>query len=83
MITANGRRERAAVPGDWLAVAGLPGRPARRGQVVEVLGRPGHERYRVRWDEQHESVFYPSEGWRIVPARGRCSPPAQRPMPAC
>jgi hypothetical protein len=66
---------RDAAPGDWLEVAGLPGRPPRRGQVVEVLGRPGHEHFRVRWDEAHESVFFPTEATRIVkhgrPARLR------------
>jgi Domain of unknown function (DUF1918) len=25
-----------------------------------VLGTPDHERYRVRWDDGRESVFYPS-----------------------
>ena len=54
--------------GDWLEVAGLPGKPSRRGQVVEVLGHPGHIHYRVRWDEQHESVFFPADGVRVVHA---------------
>ena len=27
---------------------------------VEVLGGPGHEHYRVRWDDDRETVFYPS-----------------------
>ena len=64
------RSVQRAVPGDWLEVAGLPGRPARRGQIVEVLGRSGHEHFRVRWDEDHESVFFPSEATRIVRTRG-------------
>lgn len=51
---------------DWIEVSGLPGRPPRLGQVVEVLGRPGHEHYRVRWDEEHESVFFPTEAFRVV-----------------
>ncbi len=34
------------------------GEPAREGLILEVLGTPGHERYRVRWDEEHESIFY-------------------------
>jgi hypothetical protein len=70
-----GNSVRDASPGDWLEVAGLPGRPPRRGQVVEVLGRRGHEHFRVRWDEAHESVFFPTEATRIVkhgrPARPR------------
>ena len=29
------------------------------GLILEVIGSPGHERYRVRWDEEHESIYYP------------------------
>lgn len=54
--------------GDWIEVAGLPGRAPRRGQVVEILGEAGHEHYRVRWDERHESVFFPTEGVHVVHA---------------
>jgi hypothetical protein len=56
-----------AEPGDWVQVRGLPGRPGRHGQIVEVLGRPGHERWRVRWDEAHESILYPADGVHVVP----------------
>jgi len=48
--------------GDWLEAQGVPGCPARRGQILDVLGAPGHERYRVRWDEQHQSICCPSAG---------------------
>lgn len=49
-----------AEPGDWVVVHGhAVGKPEREGEILEVLGEPGHERYRVRWDEEHESVFYP------------------------
>jgi hypothetical protein len=49
-----------AKPGDWVVVHGhTVGEPERTGLVLEVLGAPGHERYRVRWDEEHESIFYP------------------------
>ena len=52
--------------GDWIEVSGLPGRPPRRGQVTEILGEGVHEHYRVRWDEQHESLFFPTEGVHVV-----------------
>jgi hypothetical protein len=55
----------AARPGDWIAVHVIGGGAPRRGQVVEVMGRPGHERYRVRWDEEHESIHFPSEGTSV------------------
>lgn len=63
--------------GDWLEVHGPTGKPSRRGQVVEVLGGPGHERYRVRWDEKHESIFFPPAGVVILPRAARS--PARRP----
>lgn len=31
----------------------------RFGEILEVLGLPGHVHYRVRWDDDHESIFYP------------------------
>lgn len=52
--------------GDWIEVSGLPGRAPRSGQILEVLGTSGHEHYRVRWDEQHESIFYPTEGTTVL-----------------
>ena len=57
--------------GDWIEVDGLPGRPPRRGQVTEVLGAAGHEHYRVRWDERHESLFFPTEGVHVHHEPGR------------
>ena len=61
-------RSRAdAKVGDWLEASGIPGKPVRRGQIVEVLGRPGHERYRVRWDERHESIVVPADGVNVIP----------------
>ena len=52
--------------GDWIDVDVTTGGLARRGQVVEVLGDEGHERYRVRWDEVHESIHFPSDGTHVV-----------------
>jgi hypothetical protein len=57
--------------GDWLEAHGLHGEAPRRGQIVEVLGGPGHEHFRVRWDEQHESIVYPADGVKVVRHRGR------------
>lgn len=52
--------------GDWLETHGIHGEASRRGRIVEVLGVPGHERYKVRWDEQHESLVYPADGVTIL-----------------
>jgi hypothetical protein len=49
-----------ARPGDRVVIhRHSVGEHERTGLILEVLGTPGHERYRVRWDEEHESVFYP------------------------
>ena len=51
---------RCAKAGDWVVVHGHAlGEAAQTGLILEVIGEPGHERYRVRWDEEHESIFYP------------------------
>jgi Domain of unknown function (DUF1918) len=43
------------------------GQPRRRGEVVEVVpGDGGHEHYRVRWDDGHESTYFPSSDCHIV-----------------
>ena len=70
MPTAN-HHAVGASPGDWIEVHPLAvGQPPRRGQILEVLGARGHEHYRVRWDEVHESIFYPADGSaRVVRAR--------------
>jgi hypothetical protein len=64
---ANRRIARTARVGDRIEARGLHRRPARRGEIVELLGSAGHEHYRVRWDERHESIVYPTEGVIITP----------------
>jgi Domain of unknown function (DUF1918) len=57
--------------GDWIETRGIHGEPPRRGQIVELLGGEGHKHYRVRWDEQHESILYPADGVIITPGPKR------------
>jgi len=57
--------------GDLLEARGVHGEPARRGQIVEILGEPGHEHYKVRWDERHESIVYPADGVEIIRKESR------------
>jgi hypothetical protein len=64
---ANRQIASAARVGDRIEARGLHGQPARRGEIVELLGSTGHEHYRVRWDDQHESIVYPTEGVIITP----------------
>jgi hypothetical protein len=55
--------------GDWIEVHGhAHGDAPQRGLVLEVLGGPGHEHYRVRWDEEHESIYFPGPDAVIRPA---------------
>ncbi len=61
----------AARVGDWLEARGTHGEAARRGQIVEILGEPGREHYRVHWDERHESIVYPADGVLIIHKKGR------------
>jgi hypothetical protein len=59
---ANRHIASTARAGDLIEARGLHGQPSRRGKIVELLGSAGHEHYRVRWDEQHESIVYPTDG---------------------
>ena len=42
--------------------------PRRRGEVVEVLGQGDREHYRVRWQDGHESVYFPGPDARVMSA---------------
>jgi len=44
------------------------GQPTREGVILEVLGAGEGAHYRVRWDNGHETTFYPTAGSiRIIP----------------
>lgn len=59
-----------ARPGDVVTVEGHKVGDARRtGEVLEVLGEPGHEHYLVRWEDGRETVFYPSSDASIRAAK--------------
>jgi hypothetical protein len=61
-----------AKPGDVVVVHGhTTGEAARSGVILEVLGDPGHAHFRVRWDEEHESLYWPGSDASIRPARRR------------
>lgn len=66
-MTASQTQQHEAQVGDWVQTRGIHGEPSRRGQITELLGRPGHEHFKVRWDEAHESILYPADGVTIVP----------------
>ncbi len=48
------------------------GTPTREGEILEVLQGQISVRYRVRWQDGHESVFAPSGGTaRIISTRSK------------
>ena len=59
--------EQTARAGDVVAVAGRHvGDPGRTGEILEVLGDVlDHPHFRVRWEDGHESIFYPSSDARV------------------
>ncbi len=67
VTSAGGASLDDARPGDWLAVDAIGGGPHRRGQILAVLGAAGHRHFRVRWDEEHESLHFPAQGTRLIP----------------
>jgi hypothetical protein len=50
----------AAKPGDTIrAPSEKVGQPERRGKIVEVLGDEANPRFKVLWEDAHETVFVP------------------------
>jgi len=48
-------------PGDAVEIHGhRVGESARSGEILEVIGEPGHQHFRVRWEDGRESVVFPS-----------------------
>lgn len=59
-------------PGDVIVISGHSvGERPREGEILEILGEPGHPHYRVRWDDGHESIFYPSSDAHVRQAARR------------
>ena len=54
------------------------GTPTREGEVLEVMRGQVGLRFRVRWQDGHESIFTPSAGSVRVIAKA----PAKKPQPA-
>jgi Domain of unknown function (DUF1918) len=43
------------------------GQPRREGEIVEVVpGEGDNEHYRVRWEDGHESIYFPSSDCRVL-----------------
>lgn len=58
--------------GDRIEITGhAVGDSPRNGEIIEVLGEPGHERFRVRWEDGHESINFPAEDAAIRRPKAR------------
>ncbi len=57
---------RAEVGDEILVESHQVGGPQRKGEVLEVKGERGHEHFVVRWDDGHESTFFPSSDASVV-----------------
>ena len=69
-VNESSRRVRAKV-GDVVAIhAHHLGEPDRLGEILEVLGSADQVHFRVRWDDEHESIFYPGNDASIRVRRG-------------
>ena len=66
----------------WVDRHAVGGRK-RQGEIVEVLGEPGHVRFRVRWEDGRETIVSPgSDASLSLPGRegeGRPRPSAKTP----
>jgi Domain of unknown function (DUF1918) len=63
-----------ARPGDEIVIHGHAlGDREKTGEILDVLGERGHEHYRVRWEDGHESIHYPGSDAHIkhLGRRGR------------
>jgi secreted PhoX family phosphatase len=43
------------------------GMTPRRGEILEVLGEPRREHYRVRWEDGRESIHYAGNDAHVAP----------------
>lgn len=61
--------EQRARAGDLIVIHGhRVGESSRTAEILEVLGEPGHEHYRVRWEDDRETIYYPGGDATIQPA---------------
>ena len=52
------------------------GEGGRTGEILEVFGTADHLHYRVRWEDGHETLFYPGSDALVVHADHELEEPA-------
>ncbi len=66
--------------GDRVEIVGhRVGDAPRSGEIVEVLGTPPNQHFRVRWEDDHVSLLYPGSDVEVVHRRARPAPRKPRP----
>jgi uncharacterized protein DUF1918 len=61
-----------ADPGDVVRIEGHSvGSGRRLGVIVEVLGEAEREHYRVRWEDDAETIFYPGSSDATIKPAGK------------
>ena len=56
-----------AKSGDEIVVDAVhTGEPSRKGAILAVETQSGVVRYRVRWDDGHESIFFPGSTAHVL-----------------
>ena len=69
-MTNDGVAIRSGRKGDVVVISGhRVGERERIGEILEVLGEADHVHYRVRWEDQSETVFYPGSDATIRRSR--------------
>ena len=58
--------KKTARPGDWVRVHGTAHTAPRDGRILEIVGPSGHKCFRVRWEGDVESIFFPTDGDSVM-----------------
>lgn len=61
MSTKSDHAAYSGTPGDWVEVRSPRDHSLWRGEILEVLDSGAHFRYRVRWNEEYESLLLPTD----------------------
>lgn len=61
-----------ANPGDLIVIeAHHVGEPHRTGEILEILGEPGHAHYRIRREDGSETILHPSNDAKVEHVTGK------------
>ncbi|HUC27328.1 MAG TPA: DUF1918 domain-containing protein [Streptosporangiaceae bacterium] len=67
----------AAVDDTLTVKAVRKGESDRHGRIIEVHGKDGEPPYLVRWQDEHESLFFPAAGTVVDHHRATPQPSAR------